>query len=66
MEEITINNIFDNDPDLLCDKLREILSKPDMLENDYIMTKMIIDELYRVKCITQKQYKAMKEKLGLL
>ena len=66
IEDITINNIFDNDPDLLCDKLREILSKSDMSENDYIMTKMIIDELYRVKCITRKEYKAMKEKLGLV
>ena len=66
IEDITINNIFDNDPNLLCDKLREILSKPNMEENGYTMTNMIIDELYRVKCITRKEYKAMKEKLGLV
>ena len=66
MEDISINNIFDNDPNLLCGKLREFLSKPNMLESDYTMTKMIIDELYRVRCITRKEYKAMKEKLGLV
>ena len=66
IEDISINNIFDNDPNLLCDKMKEILSKPDMIESDHIMLKMIIDELYRVKCITRKQYKAMKEKLGLV
>ena len=66
IEDISINNIFDNDPDLLCDKLREILSKPDMSESDYTMVQMIIDELYRVKCITRKEYKAMKEKIGLV
>ena len=66
IEDITIDNIFDNDPNLLCDKMKEILSKSDMLESDYIMLKMIIDELFRVKCITRKQYKAMLEKIGLV
>ena len=65
-QDISINNIIDSDPNLLCDKLREILSKPNMEENDYTMTNMIIDELYRIKCITRKEYKAMKEKLGLV
>ena len=46
--------------------MKEILSKSDMLESDYIMLKMIIDELFRVKCITRKQYKAMLEKIGLV
>ena len=66
IEDITIDNIFDNDPNHLCDKLKEILSKPNMIEYDYTMTNMIIDELYRVRCITRKEYKAMKEKLGLI
>ena len=66
IEDISINNIYDNDPNRLCDKLKEILSKPDMLESDYTITKMIIDELLRVKCITRKQYKAMCEKIGLI
>ena len=66
IEDITINNIFDNDPDLLCDKLRETLSKPVMLEDDYTVFKMIIDELLRVKCITQKQYNAMCKKIGFI
>ena len=39
------NNIIDVDPNHLCDKLRETLSKPDMSENDYTMSKMILDEL---------------------
>ena len=66
IEDITIDNIFDNDPNLLCDKMKEILSKSDIIESDYIMLKMIIDELFRVKCITRKQYKAMLEKIGLV
>ena len=64
MGDLSINNITDAEPDLLCDKLRETLSKSVMLESDYTMVQMIIDELLRVKCITRKEYKAMKEKLG--
>ena len=54
------------DPNLLCDKLRENLEKPDRSESDNIMAKMIIDELLRNKNITRKQYKAMCEQLGLV
>ena len=54
--DIIINNIADNDPNLLCDKLKEILSKPDMLESDYTMSKMILDELLKTKCISKKDY----------
>ena len=61
-QDISINNIIDTDPNLLCDKLREILSKPDMIESDYTMTKMIFDELLRTKCIPRKQYNAMCKK----
>ena len=64
IEDLSINNIIDCDPNLLCDKLREILSKSDMKENDYTMTKMIIDELLRTKCISRKQYNAMCKKKG--
>ena len=60
------NNIIDADPNQLCDKLREILSKLDMLEGDYTMAKMILDELLRTKCIPRKKYKAMCEKIGLV
>ena len=56
----------DVDPDLLCDKLRETLSKSVMTENDYTMTKMILDELLGVRCIPQKQYNAMCEKIGFI
>ena len=31
-------NIIDVDPNLLCDKLREILSKPNMIDSDYTMS----------------------------
>ena len=65
IEDITIDNIFDNDPNHLCDKLKEILSKPNMIENDYTMTKMILDELLRTKCIPKRQYNAMCKKIGL-
>ena len=65
IEDLSINNITDAEPDLLCDKLRETLSKSVMLESDYTMVQMIIDELLRVRCITRKQYKAMCEKIGL-
>ena len=64
-EDISINNITDSDPDLLCNKLREISEKSIRLESDCIMAKMIIDELFRVRCITRKQYNTMCEKTGL-
>ena len=65
-QDISINNIIDSDPNLLCDKLREILSKPDMLENDYTMLKMILNELLRTKCISRKQYNAICKNIELL
>ena len=65
-EDLSINNIIDCDPNLLCDNLREISSKPDMKENDYTMTKMILDELLRTKCIPRKQYNAMCKQRGLI
>ena len=64
--DLSINNITEADPDLLCDNLRENLSKSVLSESDYTMTQMIIDELLRVRCITRKQYKAMREKIGLI
>ena len=48
-------NIIDADPNHLCDKFREILSKPDMIESDYTMSKMILDELLRTKSISRKR-----------
>ena len=65
-QDISINNIIDSDPNLLCDKLREILSTPNMLESDYTMTKMILDELLRTKCVPRKQYNAMCKQIGLV
>ena len=65
-QDISINNIIDSDPNHLCDKLREILSKPDMLENDYTMSKMILDELLRTKCISRKEYNAICKNIGLI
>ena len=65
-QDISIKNIIDSDPNLLCDKLREILSKPDMIESDYTMTKMILDELLRTKCIPRKQYNAICKQIGLV
>ena len=53
-QAISINNITDTDPNHLCDKLKEILSKPDRLESDNTMIMMIIDELLRVKAITKR------------
>ena len=37
-----------------------------MIESDYTMTKMILDELLRTKCIPRKQYDAMCKKIGLI
>ena len=65
-QDISFNNILDSDPNLLCDKLREILSKPDMLENDYSMSKMILDELLRTKCISRKDYNAFCKNIGVI
>ena len=48
-QAISNNNIIDVDPNHLCDKLREILSKPDMIESDYTMSKMILYELLITK-----------------
>ena len=36
-----------------------------MLESDYTMVKVILDELLRVRCIPRKQYKALCEQIGL-
>ena len=65
-QDISFNNIIDTDPNLLCDKLREILSKPDMIESDYTMSKMILDEFLRTKCIPRKDYNAICKNIGLL
>ena len=66
IEDISINNIIDADPNHLCDKLREILSKPEMLELDYTMSKMILDELLRVKCISRKVYNSVCKNIGFI
>ena len=65
-QDISINNIIDSDPNILCDKMREILSKPDMVESDYTMLKMILNELLRTKCISRKQYNAICKNIELL
>ena len=65
-QTISNDNIIDTDPNHLCDKLREILSKPDMLENDYTMSKMILDELLRTKSITRRNYNAFCKIIGLI
>ena len=62
-QDISNNYITDVDPDLLCDKLREILEKPDRIETDNTMIKRIIDELLRVKAITKRQYNIMYKNL---
>ena len=64
-QDISCNYIIDVDPNLLCDKLRDILSKLDMTDSDYTMAKMILDELLRTKSIPKKQYNAMCKQLGL-
>ena len=65
-QAISNNNITDTDPNLLCDKLREILSKSDMTESDYTMSKMILDELLRTKCISRNDYNSFCKKIGLI
>ena len=65
-QDISSNNIIDMDPNLLCDKLREILSKFDRSESDNTMVKLIIDELLRTKRITRKEYKGICAQAGLL
>ena len=47
-QDISSNYLIDVDPDLLCDKLREILSKCDMIETGYTMVKLILDELLKL------------------
>ena len=59
-------NIIDSVPNHLCEKLREILSKPDMSENDFTMSKMILDELLRTKSVTRKYYNAIFKNIGLI
>ena len=65
-QDKTIKNIIDSDPNLLCDKLREILSKADMVESDYTLSKTILDELIRTKSIPRKDYNAICKNLGLV
>ena len=62
-QDTTSTCIIDVDPNLLSDKLREILSKPAVLESCYTMGMMILDELVRIGCIKRKQYNAMCEKI---
>lgn len=66
IKDISNNNIADVDPNLLCDKLKEILSKPDMVESDYSMSKMILDELLKTKCISRKDYNGICKNIGLI
>ena len=65
-QAISNNNIINVDPNHLCDKLREVLSKPDMIESDYAMSKTILDELLRTKCISRKDYNSICKNIGLL
>ena len=37
-----------------------------MLESDYTMTKMILDELVRTKSIPQKDYNSICKNIGLI
>ena len=53
------------DSNLLCNRLRENLAKPDRSESDNTMVKWIVDEILRTRCITKKQYKGMCEQIGL-
>ena len=63
--DFSSNNLIDNDPTVLFDKLREFLGKPVKSESDVLVTKMIIVDLLRSKSITRKQYNDLCEKLGL-
>ena len=65
-QAISNNNIIDVDPNHLCDKLREILSKPNMTESDYTMSNMILDELLGTKCISRKDYNAICKNIGFV
>ena len=65
-QSISNNIIGKDDPNQLCDKLRENSSKPNMGESDYTMSKMILDELLRTKCISRKEYNAICKNIGLL
>ena len=65
-QAISNNNILNTDPNLLCDKLREILSKPDLTESDYTMSKTILDELLRTRCVSRKVYNAFCKNIGLV
>ena len=64
-QAISNNNIIDVDPNHQCDKLREILSKPDMIESDYTMSEMILDEKFRTKSVPRKEYNAICKNIGL-
>ena len=60
------NNITDVDPNHLCGKLREILTKPDMIDSDYTMSKMTLDELLRTKSLSRKDYNAICKNIRLV
>ena len=53
------------DSNLLFEKLRENVSKPDRFESDNTMVKLIVDEILGTRCITKKKYKGMCEQIGL-
>ena len=63
-QDVSSNYIIDVDLNLLCDKLREIYSKPNMIDSDYTMSKMILDELLRTKSLPKRQHNALCKQIG--
>ena len=54
-QDISNFYIIDADPDLLCDKLRDVLEKLVKSERDNLIAEMIKDEILRFKAITKRQ-----------
>ena len=65
-QDISTSFLIDVDPNILCEKLREILGKPDGSESDNTKTKMRTDELLMTRSKTRKQYNGMCEQIGLV
>ena len=57
--------VIDIDPIFLCGKLKITLEKPVKSKNKIVETKMILDELFRTKSITRKQYQLLQTKCDL-
>ena len=56
-----LDTVIDADPNMLVEKFKNFLDKPFKTEIDFDEVEMILDEFSRIKAITIKQYKNIRQ-----